>query len=80
MTVGAASKGRAALAVPSRATVPRLSGGRGIRPASATVAASTPVLAVVALILALIVLSQYNGHHDGPDRSGSDPNQDRSHG
>ena len=45
-----------------------------------TVAASTPVLAVVALILALIVLSQYNGHHDGPDRSGSDPNHDRFHG
>jgi len=29
-----------------------------------TVAASTPVLAIVALLLALIVLSQRNGHHD----------------
>jgi putative Mg2+ transporter-C (MgtC) family protein len=38
-----------------------------------TVAASTPVLAAAALLLALIVLSQRNGHHDGVERH--DPDQ-----
>jgi putative Mg2+ transporter-C (MgtC) family protein len=45
-----------------------------------TVAASTPVLAVAALVLALIVLSQHNDHHDGTHRSPSEQNDDGHHG
>ena len=45
-----------------------------------TVASSTPMLAAVALVLALIVLSQHNGPHEGPDRAGSDPSEDHPHG
>jgi len=44
-----------------------------------TVAASTPVLAVLALVLALIVLSQHNGHHPRAERPGSDRLDDGSH-
>jgi putative Mg2+ transporter-C (MgtC) family protein len=44
-----------------------------------TVAASTPVLAVAALVLALIVLSQHD-HPDGMHRSPSEQNDDGHHG
>jgi putative Mg2+ transporter-C (MgtC) family protein len=41
-----------------------------------TVAASTPVLAVVALVLALIVLSQHSGHRPPPNNAGLDRDDD----
>jgi putative Mg2+ transporter-C (MgtC) family protein len=44
-----------------------------------TVAASTPVLAVAALVLALIVLSQHD-HPDATHRSPSEQNHDGHHG